>query len=589
MNYNWDLTKIYESEDLFYKDIESLSKIGSECASYQGKLDNEKAFVEYFLLSKELNKVINKLYMYAASKSDLNKKDVKNSQDLAKVELAVQKLSEQLSFESPEILALGKEKVFEFINNNPQLKEFDYSFTQLFHNQEHILSSDKEKLLSYSSSLLSQGSDLYSTLSVADFVPSEVNLEDGTKVKVTMSNWINLVKQAKSAKDRETIFKGLYSYYEKHKTTYAQIYNSVLQAEYTTMKARNYSSILEEHLFSNNIPDKVFLNLIETARNGVKPLHKYYQLRKEYLHLDNHYSYDRFLELAQSDKKYTYEQAKELFFDSIKNFPADFNLKAREVLKEGYVDVYPKEGKRSGAYSNGGGDLHPYILLNFEGGLDDCFTLAHESGHSIHTLYSMENQPFSKQNYTIFVAEIASTFNEHNLLDYLLNSSKLSKEDRIFLLQKAIDEICSTFYRQTLFANYEFDISKLVEQGQPINHEVLSNKMIELYKHYYGIDISLEEVKQFVWAYIPHLFYTPFYVYQYATSFAASLQFYSNVKNNLPNAFDKYISLLKEGGSDYPISEVKKAGVDFLTIEPFNAVINRMSELVDLLEKELAK
>lgn len=589
MNYNWDLTRIYQNEELFYKDIELIKQLGEKCAFYQGKLADEKSFVEYFTLSKELNKTINKLYMYAASKSDLNKKDVKSSQDLSKVELAVRELSEKLSFESPEILALGKQKVTEFIKNNPQLEEFDYSFEQLFLNQEHILSSDKEKLLSYSSSLLSQGSDLYSTLSVADFSPKEVVLEDGSKVKVGMSNWINLIKQAKSAKDRETIFKGLYSYYEEHKTTYAQIYNVVLQGELATMKSRNYPSILEEHLFSNNIPSKVFLNLVETARNGVAPLHKYYQLRKEYLHLDHHCSYDRFLELAKSDKHYTYEQAKELFFNSIDKFPLDFKNKAREVLKEGYVDVYPKDGKRSGAYSNGGGDLHPYILLNFDGGLDDCFTLAHEAGHSIHTLYSMENQPFSKQNYTIFVAEIASTFNEHNLLDYLLKSDNLTHEDRIFLLQKAIDEICSTFYRQTLFANYEYDIAKLVEQGQPIDHEVLSNKMIELYKHYYGIDINLEGVKKYVWAYIPHLFYTPFYVYQYATSFSASLQFYSNVKNNLPNAFDKYISLLKEGGSDFPINEVKKAGVDFLTLDPFNAVVNRMSELVDLLEQELKK
>ncbi len=588
MNYNWDLTKLYKSEDLFYKDIESIKEIGNKLSSYQGKLHNEKDFVDYFVLSKDMNKLINKLYMYAASKSDLNKKDVKASQDLAKVELAVRELGEKLAFENPEVLAIGETKVKDFIAKNDILKEYDYSFEQLFHNQEHILSSDKEKLLNYTSSL-NQGGDLYSTLSVADFTPSEVSLKDGNKVKVNMSNWINLIKDAKSEEDRMIIFKGLYSYYEKHKVTYAQIYNLVLQSELATMKARNYSSILEEHLFSNKIPCEVFYNLIKTAKEGSTPLKKYYKLRKEYLHLENHSSFDRFLELAKSDKKYTYEQARDLFFDSIKHFPDDFQQKAHEVLKEGYVDVYPKDGKRSGAYSNGGGDIHPYILLNFDGGLDDCFTVAHEAGHSIHTLYSMENQPFTKQNYTIFVAEIASTFNEHNLLDYLLKSDNLSKQDRIFLLQKAIDEICSTFYRQTLFANYEYDIAKLVEQGQPIDHEVLSNKMIELYNQYYGIDITLEEVKKYVWAYIPHLFYTPFYVYQYATSFAASLQFYSNVKNNLPNAFEKYTSLLKEGGSDFPINEVKKAGVDFTKLDTFNAVISRMTELVDLLEIELKK
>ena len=221
--------------------------------------------------------------------------------------------------------------------------------------------------------------------------------------------------------------------------------------------------------------------------------------------------------------------------------------------------------------------------------MEDVFTLAHESGHSIHTLYTEEAQPVVKQNYTIFVAEIASTFNEHNLLDYLMTSGELSKNDKIALLQKAIDQICGTFYRQTLFGQYEYEVAKIAEKGEPIDYSVLSSEMIKLYKQYYGIDISEEKVKPLVWAYIPHLFYTPFYVYQYATSFTASMLIYENVKKGVPGAFDNYIKMLKSGGSTYPIDEVKIAGVDLTKKEAFECVTRRMNELVDQLEKLLSE
>ena len=274
----------------------------------------------------------------------------------------------------------------------------------------------------------------------------------------------------------------------------------------------------------------------------------------------------------------------ELFFASIKHLPAHFQDKAHEVLKEGFVDVYESDGKRSGAYSSSQANLHPYILLNYSNTLDDVFTLAHEAGHSIHTMYAQECQPARLQGYTIFVAEIASTFNEHMLLDYLLKSTSLTNEEKMILLQKQIDEIVGTFYRQTLFAQYELEVSKLIENNQPLNHEVLSSIMVKLYKDYYDMDIEKEEVKKYVWAYIPHLFYTPFYVYQYATSFAASLAIYENVKSNKEGALENYIKMLSMGGSTYPVDIVKVAGVDLTKVDAFKAVVNRMDELVSELE-----
>jgi oligoendopeptidase F len=593
----WDLTKIYATPEQFEADLRRFKdEIIPAMAAYKGKLGDDKSLMAYLDLERDLDKVLSRLYLYAECASDVDKRNVPNNERMAKVHLALNDLSEKTSFEEPEILALGQEKIKAFLTKHPQYKEFDFSFEKLFLGASHVLSAEKEQLISAYAPLLGEGSQLYSLLSVSDYTPKTITLSTGKEVTVSTSSWTRLIGETKPAEieDRQKIFEALYSYFDAHKNTYGEIYNNVLQSELSIMKARHYDSILEEHLFDNKIPTSVFLNLVDVASHNAEPLHRYYEIRRKYFGLEKHRSYDRFLQLAHSDKKYTYEEAKQLFFDSIKSFPEDYRKKAHDVLGEGYVDVYPSLGKRSGAYSNGGScdktdKIHPVILFNFEGSLDDCFTVAHESGHSIHTLYSMEAQPLMKQEYTIFVAEIASTFNEHNLLDYLLKSGTLDKQTKIALLQKAIDEICSTFYRQTLFGQYEYEISKKVEAGEPINYQVLSDEMIALYKTYYGIDIAEEKVKPLVWAYIPHLFYTPFYVYQYATSFTASMLLYENVKAGKPGAFDKHIGLLKSGGSAFPIEEVKAAGVDLTTKEPFLAVTRRMKELVDELEKTLAE
>jgi oligoendopeptidase F len=593
MKDKWDLRFIYPTEDAFNADLAyAKEKLIPSMAAFQGKLANEKDFVAFLLLEKEAQKRFTKLYLYSGCASDLNKKDVAGNERLNKVELMAQDYSEKLAWSDPEFLSLGLDKIKENLSRHPEVKEFDYSFEKLYLDQSHILSADKEQLLSSFGPLLDEGSKLYSMLSVGDYTPKKAKLKDGKEIEVSTSNWTTLIAATKDPEDRQAIFEALYAYYDEHKNVYAEIYNNDVQAELSEMKARGYSSILEEHLFHNKIPTSVFLNLVDVASHNAKPLHEYYEIRARYLGLKKHRSYDRFLQLAHSNKKYTYEEAKALFFDSIKAFPADFQKKAHTVLEDGYVDVYPSLGKRSGAYSNGGyldgkDFIHPVILFNFQGELDDCFTVAHESGHSIHTLYAMENQPLMKQEYTIFTAEIASTFNEHNLLDYLLTSGTLDRETKIALLQKAIDEIVGTFYRQTLFAQYEYDIAKKVEAGEPLSYQVLSDEMTSLYETYYGIDIREEKLKPFVWAYIPHLFYTPFYVYQYATSFTASMLLYQNVKEKKPQAFERYVGLLKSGGSTFPIDEVMAAGVDLTSKAPFMAVVERMQSLVDELKKTL--
>lgn len=584
---NWDLTYFFKSQEEFDSALENFKKYKDELASFKGKLSNEEDLKAFLRLEKKSNLDFVRLYFYAEMASDLDKTNVKNASNLAKAQLAMNDLSAATSFESPELLSLRREKLEKFVKENKEFEEYSFSFRKLFDQSEYVLSKEKEELLSSFNAIRGIGGTLYSQLTVADRKNSTAKLKNGEEVEVTMSNWSSLIEKSACEEDRQAIFEALYKFYFEHKNTYGEIYNLVLQDQLADVKSRGYKSILASHLTNSRIPEDVFMNLVNVVSSNTAPLKKYYELRRKALGLTKHRSYDRFLQLATSDKKYTYEEGKELFFKSIEHFPADFQEKAHEVLKDGFVDVNPKLGKRSGAYSNGGYDFHPFILLNWNGDLGDCFTLAHESGHSIHTLYSEEAQPTLKQDYTIFVAEIASTFNEHNLLDYLLKDPSLSKEDKIYLLQKSIDEIASTFYRQTLFGQFEYEIASLVEKGEPINYEVLCAKMEELYSLYYGIDIKEEKYKNLVWAYIPHLFYTPFYVYQYATSFTSSMLIYQRVKNNEPNAFNNYINLLKSGGSEYPVEQVKEANVDLTKKEPYLAVVDRMNELVDKLEELL--
>lgn len=584
----WNLTHIYKTQEDFEKDLDYAKKvILPGITELEGKLKNEEDLVKYFDLERKASEVLNHLGRFASRRSDLDKKDVKNLSDLAKIDNLFNDFGSADSYSTPEILSLGKEHREKFFINHPEYKDFDFQVEKIFRGEKFTLPAVEERLLSYYAPLEGSGSSLYSQLSVGDYTPKKITLSSGKEVEVNRSNWTSLEGSLENSEDRKKVFLSLYSWYNEHKNTYGEIYNSVVQSELSERKARGYFSILQEHLYHNKIDESVFHNLVEAANENAEPLHKYYEIRRKYFGLDHHRSYDRFLSLAKSEKKYTYEEAKEIFFDSIKDYPEDYQKKAQDVLAEGYVDVYPRSGKRTGGYSSGSANVHPYILLNFNGDLEDVFTLAHEAGHSVHTMYSEEAQPLVKQDYTIFVAEIASTFNEHNLLDYFRKSKSLSKNDKIALLQKSIDQIVSTFYRQTLFAQYEYEISQKAERSEPINYQVLSDERTKLYKAYYGIDITEEELKPLVWAYIPHLFYTPFYVYQYATSFTASMLIYKNFRSGAKDAFDNYLKMLKSGGSRYPIDEVKLAGVDLTKKEAFSAVTGRRKELVEELDKLL--
>ncbi len=583
----WDLTYFYKDDQSWEKDFELLKSKVETFAEFQGKLGDYNTFLEYHLRDEEVTKLIYRVYAYAHLGSDLNLKNVDKMNQNQKVQLLLSKLSQITSYIAPEILSLGEAKVFDFINRDERLKPYKFPYEKLFRSQEHVLDEAREKILANFAATRSVPTALYQSLSVIDRQDEEIILSNGSKVLVTQASFRALLESAPTAEDRKAIFTSLYKKYVNNKSAFAATYNLVLQQLAANYKSRNYKSALESALFGNNIPESVFLNLKDAAYENTHPLKRYIEIRKKALGMKEYFTYDRFIPLAKSDKKYPYEEAKKLFIESIQGFPQEFVKNQLSAIEDGFVDAYPQVGKRTGAYSSGFYGFHPFILLNHNETLDSVFTLAHEAGHSAHSIFSDTAQPMPIADYTIFVAEIASTFNEHALLDYLVKKAS-TKEEKIELLTTALDNIHSTFYRQTLFATYEYEANKLVAEGKPINDQNLSQIMIDLYKHYYDLDITKEPGKQYVWAYIPHLFGTSFYVDQYATSFSASLKIYDNIKSNVPHAFDNYIAMLKTGGSMYPVDEAKIAGADLTDKNTFLAVVKRMEDLLDQLEETLA-
>jgi oligoendopeptidase F len=567
-------------------DYQAIDKMIDEMTSYQGKLHEFESFKAFYHLQKELSIKLIKAYQYAALTSDLNKKDIGNAARVQKMAFLMSKLRQKTAFESPELIQIGKDNIDSFLAKDETLQEYKFSIEKLFRSQEHVLDEKSESILANFSQLTNKGSEIYTALSIADNIDQDVELSSGETITVTQGNFRSYLADLEDPEDRKLVFEAIFNGYKDHRNSYAAIYNTILQKNIANVKNRKYSSSLESYLHGNNIPLDVYHNLVDVASSNTDPIKRYYKLRKDYLGLEKHHTYDRFIPLATSNSKYTYQEAQDLFFQSLEGFDPEFIAKAKSALEDGYVDVYEQPGKRTGAYSWGSINEHPYILLNYDDTLNYVFTVAHEAGHSMHSQFSSENQPEAMQNYTIFVAEIASTFNEHNLLDYFIKNANPTKEDKIMLLQQSIDDILGTFYRQTLFATYELKAHELAEQGTPITYESLSNIMIELYKQYYDIDITEEQVKEYVWAYIPHLFHTPFYVYQYATSFAASLKLYEMVKEDKAN-LKHHMELLKSGGNDFPVNQVLKAGVDLTTKEPFLAVVNRLNDLLDELEVAL--
>lgn len=583
----WNLKLLYPTKEAFEQSLEEIKEIIKKLEGLKGKLGSLEGFSMYAEYNRILDLKLSRAYSYVSMKYDLNQKDISSGADYQKVFKIYNDMLVQTAFIKPEIISYGKPHIMRLVEELG-LKEYQFEMENLFRNQEHFLDAKSENIMANYSSAIATFHELYDKLAVSDNASTEILLSNGKKIEVSEADFTYYLGILEDAKDRQKVFEAIYRFYENHKNTFATIYNGIMQAELAEVKNRGYSSILESHLFYNAIPVDVYHSLVETTRRNTKVLKEYLAFRQKYFKLDKLHTYDRFLQFSHSQKEYSYEKSKEMVLDACRTLGEDYYNHACKALEDGRVSVYTKDGKRTGAYSTSLYDCGAFILLNHNNNLDSAFTIAHEAGHSIHSLYANENQAPETANYTIFVAEIASTFNEQLFLDYVMAHST-NKEEKIVVLQQALDNIVATFYRQTLFADYELRAHELVEKGIPVTQESLANIMTELYDVYYGINLKEEPLKNNVWAYIPHFFHTPFYVYQYATSFAASLAIYEKVKNKESNALENYIKMLSLGGSTYPIDIVKQASVDLTQEDAFIAVIHRFEELLKDLKKMLGE
>lgn len=582
----WNLAPFYDSDSLWEEDFLIFKSSIDILSSFKGTLNTKKGINTFYEFEESLMKHFYRLYGYIHLKSDLNLKDQTLQAKTQQLMAVISKVNQLSSFVSPELISLGVNHVMSLLEGDSFLLNYRFPLEKLFHQQAHVLDEQSEGLLANFSPTRRIPSSLHQALAIIDREDEEVTFKDGSKKKVGSSNWTSLIGELNDVEDRKQVFEATFKRYEQNKSAFAATYQLVLMNLKANVQSRGYNSSLEAALHGNNIPTSVFHNLKDVAYENTDPIKRYMNIRKKYLKLDEYHTYDRFLHLVKDTHTYPYEEARQLFFDALEGYDSEFKNNQIEALKDGYVDAYPKDGKRTGAYSSGLYGFHPYILLNHDDTLSSVMTLAHEAGHSAHTIFSNAAQPMAIADYTIFVAEIASTFNEQVLQDHLIKIAQ-TKTEKIVLLETAIDRIMATFYRQTLFATYEFLANEKAMEGEPITSESLSQIMIDLYKHYYDLDITKEVYKPYVWAYIPHLFHTPYYVYQYATSYSASFKIYSDVKNGVPNAMENYKAMLKSGGSAYPVDQAKLAGADLTKKETFTAVVTRLNELLDELESAL--
>ncbi len=479
----------------------------------------------------------------------------------------------------------------EWLDQTPELSPYRFGIDESYRMQRHVLDEDGERLLAFASTLNGTPAQTYSMLADADVDFPTVTLSDGTEKVASHANYTQGLHTLRDQNDREKLFKAHFTVYDSYPNTYAAIYNGVLQKDWFIARSRRYESSLEAKLDDDNIPGAVVEKLIDTARDGSEPLRRYHRLRKQSLGLERYRYFDAYLPLVEVVWTLPYDEVGRRIIDSVAVFGSDYQHMVERSFADRWVDVYENEGKRSGAFSAGVYGVHPYMLLNYADTLNDAFTVAHEMGHTMHTVLSHESQPFATSSYSIFVAEVASMTNESLFLDRLLEDEK-DPARRVTLLQHAIDDIAAGFYRQAMFADFELRAHREVEGDRPITSRVLQEIYLGVLGAFFGDALDDQDWYRNTWARIPHFYGSPYYVFQYATSKAAATLLHRRMTRGDEGArsttVDAYLELLRSGGNDHPISQLQRAGVDFTTTEPTEALVAEMDRLVDRLDGELS-
>jgi oligoendopeptidase F len=490
------------------------------------------------------------------------------------------------SWFSPELLTIPIDTVRGWMDADAALAVYRFSIEEVYRQQEHVLDRAGEALLSLSARLSGAPGEAYQALSTADARFPEVELSTGEKITASYSQYRAVLATNRNQADRRTAFLGHYGTFAANLNTYASLYHGICERDWFHARSRRYTTTLEAALHGNNIPRSVVDNLIATTRQGVEPLRRYHRLRRRVLKLDRYYPYDFSIPLVDWDRRYRFDDVLEPIVESVAPFGGDYQDRMWQGFRGRWLDVYENEGKRSGAYSAPVYGVHPYMLLNWADTLDDVFTLAHEMGHSMHTMLAHERQPFVYSDYTIFIAEVPSTLSEALLLEHMLLRAT-DRDEQVVLLQHAIDNITATFYTQVLFADYELAVHERVERDEPLTAEILNTLYLERFEAYYGDAVDTEELTRITWARIPHFFNSPYYVYQYATCFASAARLAADFQADADRRADvreRYLNLLAAGGSDHPMTLLKKAGVDLSEPDTVRAVIDQLDSLVTRLE-----
>lgn len=582
--FKWRMEDVYAEEGLWEADAEKAMDLIQKLAQYNGRLcENAETFSEVLALINKIEFLVEKVYFYANQKyyEDLGNSRYQTYSDRAS-ELLTYFYSVS-SFVEPEFLNEPEEKIFSYITEDEKLGEYTQYFKDLFRQKKHILDSKTEEILARTKKFSNGAGEIFNVFNNVDLKFPLIKDEDGTEIRLTHSK-LNLFLESKDRRVRKDAFQGLYGSYSQFRNTLASIYINNLKKDNFYATVRNYDSSREMFLENSNIPGEVYDNLIATVNENLGLLHRYLSLRKKLMGLSELHLYDVYTPLVDSFKKsISFEEAKEMVLEGLKPMGKEYLELLREGFDGGWIDVYENEGKKSGAYSWSIYGTHPYVLLNYQPNLNNVFTIAHEMGHALHSYYSNENQTYTNAGYKIFVAEVASTCNESLLINHLINSST-DKKEKAYLINHFLEQFRGTLFRQTMFAEFENIVHKMVDEGEPLNGEELCRIYYELNKKYFGTDIVIDKEIEMEWARIPH-FYSSFYVYQYATGFSAAIALSKKIMDEGESAVNDYKKFLKAGCSDYPIEILKLAGVDMGKKEPVELAMKMFERLLDKFEK----
>ena len=582
--YKWDLEAIYKNKEEFEDELKKIEQEIDKIDKYKDILmESSSNLLECLELDTNISRRLSKAHTYANCYFDSDTGNASYQEMLGKVNNLYQKYSEKISFIEPSILKCDYNTIQKYMEDAPALKSYERNLKEIYRFKKYILSDNEEKLISNLEKALDSSSTTYESLTDTDMTYGNIIDENGESVELTDSNYNKYIK-SNDRRVRKEAFNELYRVYSNFKNTICSTIKGNIEANTSIAKIRGYNSAIEASLFSDNIDVSVYNNLIDTVSNNLSSLFKYYDLKKKILGLDEMHLYDTYVSIInEKPREYTFDEAKELVKKALSVLGDKYINDLNNAFTEKWIDIYNNKGKRGGAYSGGSYDTYPYVLLNFEGTLNDVSTLAHELGHSMHSYYSRLNNSYQDSNYKIFVAEVASTVNELLLSKYLLKNTS-DKREKLIILNNLLDLFKATIFRQTMFAEFEKNIYEKHEKGEILTAELLCSDYYELNKKYFGNSVYVDDEIKYEWERIPHFYYY-FYVYKYATGLSAACYIVNGILSGSKDALDNYLKFLTLGGSMDPLDELKVAGIDMTKPEAILSAIHMFDEILEEFEQ----